>query len=203
MRLFVLRHEQRPTNDPTFWSSLTQQGLRNALYNVAPDVHTIVIPTHVYSSPLLRCVQTIAPYCTRFNRKGTVCLEPSLYERVRDKSGPGESKTFDPHTFRSFSVLNRTEHNQLHEHICREHVPFAPSDVVKWGESEADVRDRVVPFLRHLIQTHGCDSGARILLVTHLSVADAILNTGTDDSAFPMGHLKEVEVDALRQRLEV
>lgn len=191
MRIFVLRHEARSEEDPSFWSPLTTQGMRNSMFNVAPILQKDIQPSHIYTSPLLRCVQTVAPFCAINKKENTLKCEPSLFERVRGTLNTGETKTFCQDTFRNQNVLHMSVYSHLHPYIDKEYVPFAPSSVVGWGETETDVMKRASAFLQHVRSIHGDDPDACILLVTHRSVVNALFGRD-DDAEFPMGHVEEL-----------
>ena len=74
MKLIILRHEERPNNS-LFFTPLTENGKKNAeeLKNKLPDNIDLI-----YSSPFLRVLQTIYPYCKKHNK--TVNVENSFYE---------------------------------------------------------------------------------------------------------------------------
>ncbi len=62
MKIYVLRHELR-TKSPLFFTSLTKKGMDNAdklndiLNNIDFDI--------IYTSPFLRTIQTVLPYCKK------------------------------------------------------------------------------------------------------------------------------------------
>ena len=59
MKIYLLRHEDR-TQDATFFSPLTKQGLENSV-KLIKDLEKSNINI-VYSSPFIRTLQTIHPY---------------------------------------------------------------------------------------------------------------------------------------------
>ena len=81
MKIILLRHEER-YRCPKFDTTLTQDGIRNSLYlknkldkkNVNIDV--------VYSSPYLRCLQTLYFLCDEINKK--INVDYSLCEFFDD-----------------------------------------------------------------------------------------------------------------------
>ena len=76
MKLFVLRHEER-SSSPLINTSLTDNGLNNSikLSNLL-CMHNI---NSIYSSPYLRCLQTISPYSNSENISINVELGLSEY----------------------------------------------------------------------------------------------------------------------------
>ena len=75
MKIYILRHEDR-TQDATFFSPLTKQGLENAT-KLIEELEKVEI-SHIYSSPYIRTLQTIHPYCKKHNLK--IKLEYGLCE---------------------------------------------------------------------------------------------------------------------------
>ena len=195
MRLFVLRHEKRQPHDPTFWSSLTPEGVRDAMYHVAPLLQSDIRPTHLYTSPLLRCLQTVAPYCAVNRNTHVLRCEPALYERVRDAPDPltPSERTFDPSSFREQHLGLRPAYDYLHPYVDTSYTPHVPMDDIRWGETEHDVRERVVRFLSHLRSVHAPTD--RVLLVTHRSVVNVLLER-SDSADFPMGGIALVQETA-------
>jgi broad specificity phosphatase PhoE len=209
MRLFLIRHEARTPNDPTFWSPLTPTGLRNALYQMAPELQTVIQPTHIYTSPLLRCIQTVAPYCAVNRRKGVLRCDYGLFERVRGPPSPLASgasgasgasddihereKPFDPNTFRTQRVTDHPHYAHLHPFVDTTYISSCSPDSVAYGETAEDVGRRARAFVSHLRQVHSsAHSNDRVVLVTHRSVINALLGR-EDEEEFPMGGVVEVE----------
>ena len=210
MRLFLIRHEARTPNDPTFWSPLTPTGLRNALYQMAPELQTVIQPTHIYTSPLLRCIQTVAPYCAVNRRKGVLRCDYGLFERVRGPPSPLASganddihereKHFDPNTFRTQRVTDCPHYAHLHPFVDTTYTSSCSPDAVAYGETAEDVGRRARAFVSHLRQVHpSAHSNDRVVLVTHRSVINALLGR-EDEEEFPMGGVVEVEWDEEDER---
>ena len=61
MKIYILRHEMRPLHDPRFMTELTEHGKHKAMFSLKNTLKNISF-THIYSSPFLRVLQTIAPY---------------------------------------------------------------------------------------------------------------------------------------------
>ena len=75
MKLYILRHEDK-TQDATFFSPLTKQGLENAT-KLINELEKVEI-SHIYSSPYIRTLQTVHPYCKKHDLK--IKLEYGLSE---------------------------------------------------------------------------------------------------------------------------
>ena len=77
--IYIVRHELR-YDDPTFFTSLTNEGQKNAeklsekFNNIDFDI--------IYSSPFLRTIQTVLPYCKNYDKK--INIEYGLYECTND-----------------------------------------------------------------------------------------------------------------------
>lgn len=196
MRIFLLRHEARPPHDPTFWTALTPAGTRNAMYKVTPTLQTDVQPTTIYTSPLLRCIQTVAPYCAVNRLRGVLRTEPALFERVRGAADPldpedAKERRFENQTFRTQSVLDNPSYDHLHAYIDRNYTPCQPSATLVWGETADMVRARAQAFGQRMVAEHGTGEDARVLVVSHRSVLNALLNRD-DEAPFEMGAVEEV-----------
>lgn len=76
MPSFIIRHEIRDMNDPSFFSPLTIEGKQNATALVEKFERLEI--EHVFSSPFLRCIQTVLPYCWKHGIY--MRIENSLYE---------------------------------------------------------------------------------------------------------------------------
>lgn len=61
MPLYIIRHEIRDMNDPSFFSPLTIEGKQNSTALV--EKFDSLEIEHVFSSPFLHCIQTVLPYC--------------------------------------------------------------------------------------------------------------------------------------------
>jgi phosphohistidine phosphatase SixA len=77
MKIILLRHEERDLKKPFFFTSLTKKGIYNSNTIILNKLNILEIHK-IYSSPFLRCIQTIQPYCSINNRE--INIENSLYE---------------------------------------------------------------------------------------------------------------------------
>ena len=78
MKIFLLRHEIRDLKNPTFYSPLLTEGIKNSIK--LKDLLSKCNIDIIYSSPFKRVLQTIEPYCKEMKKK--VNIEYSLYEQV-------------------------------------------------------------------------------------------------------------------------
>ena len=178
MRLFALRHAERAPDDPTVDSPLLPEGHATAaalaLSTSCPRF------THVYTSPFLRCLQTIAPLCAQCPTL-SLRIEHALYEYMRADAG------HDPATWRRTWTPGQCA--AVDEHIDRAYTSWWPLAALEYGETEAVMRARATAFRAHLADAHGPDDV--VLLVTHLSVVNA-LREQSDEAPCPMGTLVEL-----------
>lgn len=77
MKVYVMRHEQRYIN-PQFFTELTETGKNNAI-KLAEKLNDLQI-NNIYSSPFIRTLQTVYPYCKKYNKK--VIVTKSIYEYI-------------------------------------------------------------------------------------------------------------------------
>eukprot|EP00948_MAST-09A_sp_MAST-9A-sp1_P000336 g336.t1 len=166
--VFLLRHEDRhPKGD--FLCSLTPKGLHRASTVLVDDLLKVQGGFDaIYSSPFLRTLQTIAPYCLVKNQK--VILTNGLYECVRHTNihpviyRGDEDVTIHP-TIRS---QTREKFNWMIE----KEDPNLQYDI-KVGESIPELRERIIKFLKDIFHKHNGKS-QQILLVSHQSTLELI-----------------------------
>lgn len=185
MKIYVLRHEDR-TMDLTFFSPLTKNGLDNSIELIKHlEKEKINI---VYSSPYIRTLQTIYPYCKKFNIRPN--LEYSLTELYQEENIPRKSYqiTLPEYIAESFN-FNREYPSSI-----------LPSDI-NFPESIRNFNKRIKDFLRNIIKDN-YNSNNSILLVTHQGVIDLLLHTilkknkdiknNLGDSKYPKGGLTKI-----------
>ena len=183
MRLYLLRHEARSVDDPTFYSALTPHG-KQAARNLIGSLSEIEPIRYIYTSPFLRCIQTIAP----FAHKRGHCLRRdfALYERVHT-TDPATAVQFNPANFR---IDFPTDH-PLHALLDPRYASSIGIDALEWEETAQDVCRRGDAFVDHIRPLLELDDDAAILVVSHLSVINAIRGL-PDDTPLPMGELIQV-----------
>ena len=152
-KIYILRHEQRPLDNATYFVSLTEQGLINS-ENLIDKIDTLKIDT-IYCSPFLRTIQTILPYCREFNKK--LNMEYSLYEYI------------DPTVFNSYTFKHT--HDELYElykdipgFLDESYESFLNVDDLNYKENIRGCFIRTSKFIKHL-QMQNNDKN--ILLVSH------------------------------------
>jgi broad specificity phosphatase PhoE len=160
MKLYVLRHEDR-TMDLTFFSPLTKNGLDNSIELIKYlEKEKINI---VYSSPYIRTLQTIYPYCKKYNIKQN--LDYSLTELYQEENIPKKSYqiTLPEYIAESFNFNN-------------EYVSSILPLEINFPENVKDFNKRIKDLLKNIIKDN-YKSNNSILLVTHQGVIDLILHT--------------------------
>ena len=158
MPIYVLRHEERNIQNPLFESQLTRHGQQRALTLV--DTLQNKHFDFIYSSPFLRTVQTVYPYCEQTNKK--LCIEHALYESM---DSPLFNEWNSSYTWCHLPPKYHRVIQKNYKSVCR-HVPLY--------ESFEQVCQRVQPFVSCLLQ-HDAHK-KNVLCVTHLTVANAIRN---------------------------
>lgn len=175
MRIYILRHEKRNLDNPLFDSSLTEEGLKNA-NKLVPKIERINFDT-IYTSPFLRVLQTIYPYCIKNNR--LVKVDNSLYESMDDVKFNNKNK-------------NNTWQNLPDKYkniVDKDYVSIVKN--VKLRETFEEVCERVKPLIQNIIKENN-----DVLIVSHQTICNAILNyfdnSIENESSFKMGEYKEI-----------
>ena len=164
--MFVVRHEKRPIEDPTFHVSLTEDGLSDAANVVCAKLQSHGI-TKVYASPFRRVLQTVQPFLSTSGLKAHV--DWALYEHPEPNPEP---VTAIPDDFTShFSI----------ESTYEPHV--RGDDIAACNDSFDAVHARVRGLVRRLAESHGEISDEVLLLATHQTSVHSLLH---QQSGIPM-----------------
>lgn len=174
MPVYILRHEERNLQNPLFDSPLTERGQQNAL-QLVNTLHSLNIDT-IYTSPFLRIVQTIYPYCN--STQQNVCVEHALYESM------------DSCLFTQYNSSNTWCDLPPHyHHIVQKQYSSICTNVPLY-ETFDQVCERVRPFVNYLMQQYE-QSTQNVLLATHKTTANAIRhlidNRVSQDADIAMG----------------
>tara|TARA_Y200000002_G_C22646329_1_gene649287 strand:+ start:933 stop:1463 length:531 start_codon:yes stop_codon:yes gene_type:complete len=173
MKIYILRHEERDVNNPSFLSPLTENGLQNAK-QLALKLKEYNI-THIFTSPFLRTLQTIRDYCKLENKKAY--REFSLYEFIDSQIGSPNNYLFDvPIDYQD--MIDFSYHS------------FYKMEDIKWDDSYETIKKRVKMFIEYLQNAEIINNkdNANILLVTHMTIVNAILNKEAEEE-YPMGKI--------------
>lgn len=179
MIIYLLRHEERYPSNPLFFSKLTENGLKRA-NNLVNYLDTLNIDS-IYCSPFLRVIQTIYPYCIKYDK--FVNIDNSLYESMDSELFNESNST---HTWLDLPVEYKTIINKEYKSTI---------ETVKLHEIFEKVCIRVKSLLEKL-KSH--QSSKSILIVTHLTVCNAILNnidpSILDTNYIEMGQIVKIEI---------
>jgi 2,3-bisphosphoglycerate-dependent phosphoglycerate mutase len=174
MKLYLLRHEKRAIDNPSFYSPLLELGLIDAdkLKHILNDLNINLI----FSSPFKRVLQTIKPYCDMKNLN--VNIEYSLYEQIYYHET--HKIKFDKNEYKK-DLKNSDSEYYLKNN---EYISYLPLDKIEFTK---DTISRSNNFLRYIINKYK-NTNKNILLATHGGIILDMINRG--DSEFPpMGGL--------------
>ena len=169
MKLYLLRHQIRGPNQ-TFYSPLLIDGLYNSdkLKFTLEKLNINLI----FSSPFIRCLQTIKPYCLLSDL--SVNKEIGLYEEINFEA-------FDKNNYK----IDISENDNEYALINKNYNSYINLDEI---EPENTV-NRIIKFKKYLIDKYK-NTDYNILLVSHQSPINYFLER--PDYRFPMGSLFEV-----------
>ena len=176
MKIILLRHEER-YNDPGFYTKLTDNGVINSLLlpNKLHDYNIDII----FSSPFIRTLETIEPFCYKYDKK--VNIEYGLYEYIHNP----------------YFLLNEWYYkiNQINNNfkpiINYSYNSIINKDDFQFLEEEKTLERRIIKFFDYLLTNY---RNQTILLVSHMGTINKIKDlyfkkTGMND-IFPMGHFE-------------
>jgi len=158
MNLYLLRHETRGIL-PTFFTSLTDEGIDNAKTNIIKRLEKYNIKK-IYCSPFLRTLQTIRYYCEKHSMQ--VNCENSLYEYLLDPIFEDEKKYYDQNDISDPNLINI---------ISKKYTTFLPISCIQYPEDDELIVKRVKPFIQSIFDK----KENNILLVSHMSTCNAII----------------------------
>ena len=157
MKIYFLRHEKRP-QEQTFEISLTDIGHQNA-QKLIPLLDSLSIQK-IYSSPFLRCLETLHPFCK--NNDKNINVENSLYEFVTESL---------------FTQLNYkqslTSSQKLKYLVNHDYTSFFDIENLLFPQNEEFMEERVYAFLNYLINQYQ-NQEISILLCGHKKIVDKI-----------------------------
>ena len=162
MKIYILRHEDR-TMDATFFSPLTREGLDNSIKLI--ELLTKHKIDKIYSSPFIRTLQTVTPYCKSSNLP--INIDYSLSEIQHPHIIPEKSYQITLPLYLAESFNCNPKYTSL----------FNPVDHV-YPETDVHVKKRVKRFMSKLL-TDELKSNYNVLIVTHQVVCNIILKYAT------------------------
>jgi broad specificity phosphatase PhoE len=158
MRLYILRHEDRP-NDCSFFTPLTKKGKENAIKLITKlkkqNINLII------SSPFIRTLATIHPYSIEKNIK--INIEYSLSEIHLQDLIPKKAVG-----------ITLPEDIAIEYNYNPEYKTFLQHDNIVYPEKYDDVKKRMTNFLKHLFINY-LKTDYNIVLVTHQSLCRVVL----------------------------
>jgi broad specificity phosphatase PhoE len=183
--MYVVRHEKRPVEDPSFFVSLTEEGLSDSADAVRAKLLAANI-TKVYASPFRRVLQTVHPFLSESGLKAHV--DWALYEHPEPNPEP---ITALPDDFHALFPIEKT------------YEPFVPGPAIAARNRDFDdVHARIREFVRKLSETHG--EGDVLLLATHQTSVHSLLHQQSgipmDCLNVPMGTVLELDWRAIVAR---
>ena len=186
-RMYVVRHEKRPVEDPSFFVSLTEEGLSDSADAVRAKLLAANI-TKVYASPFRRVLQTVHPFLSESGLKANV--DWALYEHPEPNPEP---ITALPDDFHALFPIEKT------------YEPSVPGPAIAARNRDFDdVHTRIREFVRKLSETHG--EGDILLLATHQTSVHSLLHQQSgipmDCLNVPMGTVLELDWRAIVARGE-
>lgn len=172
MKLYLLRHEKRSLRNPTFHSPLLPDGLRDAdkLKYLLDDLKI----DEIYSSPFIRVLQTVKPYCNM--KKMKVNIEYSIYEQIRDHYDVDIN--FDRENFRIDLKPSDREYYLKN----KSYKSFLPLSKIEYDDGGLW---RISNFVNHLIRKYR-DTDKQIVVACHGGLISELLNK---EDTYPMGGL--------------
>jgi len=132
----------------------------NNLANILKD-HTVDV---IYSSPFLRTLQTVYPYCIENNKQ--VNIENTFYECL-------DSDEFTYHNYRHSTEELQNRYPHLVSIINTNYKSKLFVSNISYVETYKEVKNRVFPFIYNLCQEHR-NSDNTILIVTHGTICNTI-----------------------------
>lgn len=167
MKLYILRHFERDINDPSFESQLLKIGINNSLKKIS-TLKNIEINT-IISSPFLRCIQSVDLFSKLENIN--INIDYSLCEYFTKIQEQYKKIYIIPiEWYKSFNIINKVNQKYNLE------------------ETMEDCIKRVNIFMDDIIQKYK-NSDKNILLVTHMTIVNIILNY------FDKKHYENIEIN--------
>ena len=157
MIIYLLRHEDR-TQDCTFFSPLTENGLENAEKLI--DVLKKLKINKIYSSPFIRTLQTIYPYSKKYNYK--INIDYSLAELQHPDLIPPNSYqvTLPKYLEKKFNYNENYNSTML------------PTEF-NYPENNIELSKRVKKIFKKIINNNHQTNNI-IILVTHQGICNTI-----------------------------
>ena len=160
MTIYFLRHEDRPMNDSTFHTELTEKGKFRA--ETVLKNHLLKLNIHkVYCSPFIRCQQTIHPFIKETGLEVNVenCLQEVFW---------------DP-KFKEYPNAELSSDEEQFYNVNKKYVPLMRPNTLYYPESDNSVKNRIKKFSDY-IKSSSKDQCNNILLCSHMSPVNFLIN---------------------------
>ena len=157
MKIYILRHEDK-TMDTSFFSPLTQKGIKNSieLIDVLQEAEIDVI----FSSPFIRTLQTVYPFCKKSKIK--VNIDYGLSEIQNENT-----------ILKNAYTIQLPEYLQK-KYLCSNYKSLKLPNDYNYPEKIEDVDKRVKHFLHYIISNYSNYKNKNILIVSHMVVCNVI-----------------------------
>lgn len=185
MKIYILRHEDK-TMDTSFFSPLTENGIKNSieLMDILKEEEIDI----VFSSPFIRTLQTVYPFCKENNIK--INIDYSISEIQNENTILKNSYT-----------LQLPDYLKKKYNCCNYKSLILPNEYI-YPEKMDNVIKRVKKFLHFLISNYDNYKNKNILIVSHIIVCNIIgklaynnytkSNEYTLETKYPKGALTEI-----------
>ena len=161
MKFIIIRHGER-FDSTLYFTPLTTNCLKQA--DKLADILKACKIDIIYSSPFLRTLQTIYPYCIENNKK--VNIENTFYECLN-------SNEFNYHNYRHSYKELQNAYPHLGSIIDENYNTKLFVSNISYVEDYKQVKNRVFPFIYNLCQEHK-NNDTVILIVTHTTIVNTI-----------------------------
>lgn len=182
MKIILLRHEERGI-DIGFLSNLTENGIIKSFSNLPKKLKKLKIDL-IFSSPFIRTLQTIFPYCNKY--KKNVNIEYGLYEYLHN-----------PYflLFQWYYTEDNIEDMNLKSIININYTSIIEKKDFKVLEDEENLGFRIKKFISYLFNEY---PNKTILIVSHKGVINKIKDiylkkTDLNDN-FEMGNFETINI---------
>ena len=167
MEIFTLRHEER-YNRIYLDTPLNGYGITNSETSVLKELQKYNF-NEIYTSPFLRCLQTITPYVNSLDYYLPVNIEYGFCEFLRKDYFTNKSKlTLEEDIYKEYNLLTPDNYYK---------PVYSESDTKNIIPEEIDnVKERVQNTLSNIISKYNIHENKRILICSHYSVISCIMN---------------------------
>jgi broad specificity phosphatase PhoE len=181
MKIILLRHEERDS-DPSFDVHLNQNGINNRNNIISRLKEQNINIDSIISSPFIRCLDTISPFCNSNNKLINVDYALSEYF---DKSYTGvrSPRLFTDNELQKYPI-NAKYSSSLTLDNFRENCTFD------------ELQDRLKKLIICINDKYK-NQNNNILIVSHMSIINALLNINnisrSSEDEFPMGGMTYID----------